>query len=141
VRILFAKTVALVTTVAFWGITAVSPVGAQEPERSPEEAESTPLQFGLGTVSVIMTFPYGIGKLVFATVGGIIGGFTYLFSAGNEKAAQAVWDTTMRGTYVITPRHLTGEEPVRFFGLPPVRDAAPAEAETAPAGSASQPTP
>jgi len=38
----------------------------------------------------------------------------------------------MRGTYVITPRHLKGEEQVRFFGVPPIRDEAPSAPAPAP---------
>ncbi|HYM37584.1 MAG TPA: hypothetical protein VES96_04210 [Nitrospiraceae bacterium] len=123
-RHVFTKTVAVVLVVAFCGLTVVPPALAQE--RSNEETEGTPLQYGLGVASVFTSLPYSIGKFVFATMGGIFGGFTYLFSAGNEKAAKAVWDTSMRGTYVISPRHLKGEEPVRFFGVPPIRDEAPA---------------
>jgi hypothetical protein len=141
VRDLFTKTVAVLATAAFLTLTVGSLGVAQEQERSNEETESTPLQYGLGVASVFTSLPYSIGKLVFATLGGITGGLAYLFSAGNEKAAQAVWDTSMRGTYVITPRHLKGEEPVRFFGLPPLRDQVPAMPEPAPTTPAPSPTP
>jgi hypothetical protein len=136
----FTKTVAVVLVVAFCSLTVVPPAPAQE--RSNEDTEGTPLQYGLGVASVFTSLPYSIGKFVFATMGGIFGGFTYLFSAGNEKAAKAVWDTSMRGTYVISPRHLKGEEPVRFFGVPPIRDEAPATPsmpEPAPAAPAPAP--
>jgi hypothetical protein len=124
VRNMFTKTVAIVMIVAFSGLTVV-PMGLAQ-EKSNEDMENTGTQYGLGVASVFTSLPYSIGKFAFATMGGIFGGFTYLFSAGNEKAANSVWDTSMRGTYVITPRHLKGEEPVRFFGIPPVRDEAPA---------------
>ncbi len=122
-RNLFGKTVAVLMIVAFCGLTVVQPGLAQM--QSSEETESTPTQYGLGVASVFTSLPYSIGKFVFATMGGIFGGFTWVFSGGNERAANAVWDTAMRGTYVISPRHLKGEEPVRFLGIPPVRDAAP----------------
>lgn len=125
-RNLFTKTVAVVAIVAFCSLTIV-PAGLAQ-DKSNEETEGTPTQYGLGVASVFTSLPYSIGKFVFATMGGIFGGFTYLFSAGNLKAAQSVWDTSMRGTYVISPRHLKGEEPVRFFGVPPIRDEAPASA-------------
>lgn len=137
---LFTKTVAVLVIVAFCTLTVV-PAGLAE-EKSNEETESTAMQYGLGVASVFTSLPYSIGKFLFATLGGIFGGFTYLFSAGNEKAAQAVWDTSMRGTYVISPRHLKGEEPVRFFGVPPLRDEAPAPSsmpEAAPPSAAPAP--
>jgi hypothetical protein len=138
VRNMFTKTVAVMVIVAFSSLTVV-PMGLAQ-EKSNEEAESTPLQYGLGVASVFTSLPYSIGKFVFATMGGIFGGFTYLFSAGNEKAAKAVWDTSMRGTYVISPRHLKGEESVRFFGVPPIQnEAAPSMPEPAPAAPAPAP--
>lgn len=124
----FTKIVAIVVMAAFCNLSVV-PLGLAQ-EKSSEETESTAMQYGLGVASVLTSLPYSIGKLLFATLGGIFGGFTYVFSAGNEKAATAVWDTSMRGTYVITPRHLKGEEPVRFFGVPPIRDEAPAAPST-----------
>lgn len=136
-RNLFTKTVAMVLVMAFCSLTVVPPGLAGE--QTSEDTENTGTQYGLGVASVFTSIPYSIGKFAFATVGGIIGGFTYLFSAGNEKAAKAVWDTSMRGTYVITPRHLKGEEPVRFFGMPPVRDDASSLQE--PAAPAPPPAP
>ncbi len=132
---LFTKTVAVLVIAAFCSL-AVVPAGLAQ-ERSNEETENTPTQYGLGVASVFTSLPYSIGKFAFATMGGIFGGFTYLFSAGNMKAANAVWDTSMRGTYVITPRHLKGEESVRFFCVPPIRD----EATAAPAAPAPPPAP
>lgn len=111
---------AVVLALAFFHL-AVIPLGwAQEMGGgSDERRQSTGTQYGLGAASVFLSIPYGIGKFVFATLGGIFGGFTYAFSAGNDKAARAVWDTSMRGTYLITPEHLKGEKAVRFLGVPP----------------------
>ncbi len=139
-RNMFTKTVAVVVMVAFCSLTII-PAGLAQ-DRSNEETESTPTQYGLGVASVFTSLVYSIGKFAFATMGGIFGGFTYVFSAGNQKAANAVWDTSMRGTYVISPRHLKGEEPIRFFGIPPIRDEVPAATsmpEPAPAAPAPAP--
>jgi hypothetical protein len=130
---MFVKTVAVVLVMALCSLMALPSGWAQE--RSDEDRENTGTQYGLGVAAVFTSLPYSISKFAFATMGAIFGGFTYVFSAGNEKAAQAVWDTSMRGTYVISPRHLKGEEPIRFFGVPPVRD------EAAPAPSAPEPAP
>jgi len=141
VRNLFTKTVAVLVVAVFCGLTMVPPGLAQQAQ-SDEETESTATQYGLGVASVFTSLPYSIGKFVFATMGGIFGGFTWVFSGGNDRAANAVWDTSMRGTYVISPRHLKGEEPVRFLGVPPVRDEAPASTSMPePAPVAPAPTP
>ncbi len=137
-RTMFTKTVAVVLVMALCSLMALPSGWAQE--RSNEDQENTGTQYGLGVASVFTSLPYSIGKFAFATMGAIFGGFTYVFSAGNEKAAQAVWDTSMRGTYVISPRHLKGEEPIRFFGVPPIRDEA-ASAPSAPEPAPAAPTP
>jgi hypothetical protein len=92
---------------------------AAEESAGKKEPSGAAAEFGLGTASVFATIPYGLLKVVFGLLGGISGGLTYAFSAGNEKAARSVWDTSLRGTYVITPEHLTGDKAVRFFGVPP----------------------
>lgn len=99
---------------------AVTPAGWSQDtvSVSNERTEGNGTQFGLGAASFFLTIPYGLAKVVYATFGGIIGGFTYALTAGNEKAANSVWSTSLRGTYVITPEHLRGEKAVRFFGVP-----------------------
>ena len=141
-RNLLTKTVAIMVIVALCSLAIVPMSWAQE--KSNEDTENTGTQYGLGVASFFVSIPYGAVKFVYATFGGIIGGFTYALTAGNEKAAKSVWDTSMRGTYVISPRHLKGEEPVRFFGIPPIRDEAPASTsmpEPAPAAPAPAPAP
>lgn len=109
----------VVIIAAFMHVAVISPAWAQSAGGGAnEQTESTGTQYGLGAASVFLSIPYGLGKFLFATLGGIFGGFTYAFSGANEKAAKSVWDTSMRGTYVITPEHLKGEKTVRFLGSP-----------------------
>ncbi len=76
-----------------------------------------PSNAGLQVAAGISNFVYFPAKLVFAITGGIVGGFTYLFSGGNEHAAKSVWDTSLYGTYILTPDHFQGNRPVRFLGV------------------------
>ena len=71
-------------------------------------------------VSTILYFPF---KAAFAIGGGIVGGLAYAFSGGNEQAAKSIWDTSLRGTYIITPEHLQGDRPIRFLGVADSNDA------------------
>ena len=80
------------------------------------EEENPAEGMGIGVASFVATIPYGCIKLAYASLGAIIGGFTYLLTGANEEAASKVWDQTMKGTYVLTPAHLAGEEPIRFMG-------------------------
>lgn len=120
--------------VAFVHVAVISTAWAEQMGGgSNEQTESSGAQYGLGTASVFLSIPYGMAKFLFATLGGIFGSFTYAFSGANEKAAKSVWDTSMRGTYVITPEHLKGEKSVRFFGVP--------AAESGSEGASSEPAP
>jgi hypothetical protein len=83
------------------------------------EEKNAASELGMGAVSFVATIPYGCIKLAYAGMGAIVGGFTYLLTGANTEAASRIWDQTMRGTYVITPSHLAGDEPVRFFGHDP----------------------
>lgn len=110
----------------------IAPAGWAKEDRNQDTASEA----GLGVASVILSIPYGAVKVAYAILGGITGGFTYALTGGNLKAAEAVWDTSLRGTYIITPEHLRGEKPIRFFGVPPESGGARARQEIPPADSA-----
>ena len=82
---------------------------------------------GLGAASVLLTIPYGTAKILYAGLGGIVGGATWVLTGGNSETAQTVWDPSFYGDYVITPDHLTGKKPLRFYGVSPYEEDAYAE--------------
>ena len=82
-------------------------------------ASSAGMQAAAG-VSTLLYLPL---KLAFAIGGGIVGGLAYAFSGGNEQAAKSIWDTSLYGTYIITPDHLQGNRPIRFLGVSDSADA------------------
>ena len=125
------KAVAVGLTLTILELAVIQPGWAQQMDE--DATQSTASQFGLGVSSFFLTIPYGLIKVVYATMGGIIGGFTYALTAGNERAAKAVWDTSLRGTYVITPDHLKGDKAVRFLGVPGESDGSALPEETVPA--------
>jgi hypothetical protein len=84
-----------------------------------ESSGSTAGDLGLGVASFLISIPYGAAKVVTALLGGIVGGFTYVLSGFNKKAADQVWYTTIPGDYIITPDHLRGKRDIRFTGVPP----------------------
>ena len=129
------KAVAVGLTLTILQLAVIPPGWAQQQDE--DATQSTASQFGLGISSFFLTIPYGLAKVVYATLGGIMGGFTYALTGGNEGAAKAVWDSSLRGTYVITPDHLKGDKAVRFLGVPGESDgAAPAEPVPAMSGPA-----
>jgi hypothetical protein len=82
---------------------------------------------GLGVASALLTLPYGPTKIIYAGLGGIVRGFTWVLTGGNIETAQAVWEPSFYGDYVITPEHLKGTTPLRFFGVSPYEEDAYAE--------------
>lgn len=78
--------------------------------------EFTVSDTGMEAAAGLATLVYFPAKAVFALGGGIVGGLTYAFTAGNEEATNKVWDASMKGDYMVTPQNLTGEEPIRFIG-------------------------
>ena len=114
------RTVAVALVLTVLQLAVIPPGWALQQDE--EANQSTASQFGLGVSSVFLTIPYGLGKVVYALLGGIRGGFTYALTGGNENAAKAVWDSSLRGTYVITPEHLQGDRAIRFLGVPAESD-------------------
>jgi hypothetical protein len=88
-----------------------------------EENSSPSNEAALGLGSGLLTMVYLPAKIVYAALGGIVGAFTYGLTGGNLETAQSVWEPSFYGTYVITPDHLKGNEPVRFYGPSPYEEA------------------
>lgn len=78
---------------------------------------------GMQAAAGLSTLVYLPLKLAFAIGGGVVGGLTYAFSGFDESAAKKVWNTTLYGTYLITPDHLQGNRPIRFLGVADSNDA------------------
>ena len=59
---------------------------------------------------------YVPGKIVFAGLGAVTSGLAYIVTLGDSATSTSIWKSTVEGTYVLTPRHIEGKEPVRFVG-------------------------
>jgi hypothetical protein len=104
------------------------PAGAATPMQVPQpEANSVNWPgAGYGVGALFCNVLYIPAKLVYALLGGIVGGGTYLVTGGNSQAANTVWRSALGGDYVVTPQMLAGQQPVNFSG----------PTETPPAGHA-----
>ena len=110
------KLAVLLILLTFCTVTFV-PVGMTEAAEQESSSESS--EAGLAVAGGFLTLVYFPLKFVYASLGGIIGGFTYVLTGFDLETAQHVWKPSIYGTYVITPSNLKGEEPVRFFGISP----------------------
>jgi hypothetical protein len=71
---------------------------------------------GYGAGALLCNVLYIPAKLVYAILGGFVGGGTYLITAGNQQAANTVWRSALGGDYVVTPQMLAGQQPINFSG-------------------------
>ena len=71
---------------------------------------------GYGAGALLCNVLYIPAKLTYALLGGIVGGGTYLITAGNQQAANTVWRSSLGGDYVVTPQMLAGQQPINFSG-------------------------
>lgn len=100
------------------------------------KAADTSRESGLGAAAAISSLVYGPVKLVYAIGGLVVGGCAWAFTAGDTEVATTVFTRSLRGTYVITPEILLGEERLEFIGRDlddePVRTETVAAATPAP---------
>jgi|SRR5208282_9329 len=71
---------------------------------------------GYGAAALVGNAVYIPAKLVYAVVGGLVGGGTWLVTAGNTQAANTVWRSSLGGDYVLTPQMVAGQQPINFSG-------------------------
>jgi hypothetical protein len=71
---------------------------------------------GYGAAALFGNVLYIPAKLVYALLGGFIGGGTWLLTGGNTQAADTVWRSSLGGDYVLTPQMVAGEQPINFSG-------------------------
>lgn len=71
---------------------------------------------GMGIASVCVNLLYMPAKVVYATLGGITGGFAYLLTGLNYDVAEKIWTPSLGGNYVVTPSHLRNEQVLYFSG-------------------------
>ncbi|HEV2169304.1 MAG TPA: hypothetical protein VGR40_00075, partial [Candidatus Binatus sp.] len=94
------------------------PAGAATQTQVPQPADNSVNWpgAGYGAGALFCNLLYIPAKLVYALLGGIVGGGTYLITAGNMQAANTVWRSSLGGDYVVTPQMLAGQQPINFSG-------------------------
>jgi len=95
----------------------VTALGAPASARA--ETRSLGENYGLGLIAGLGTIVYFPLKMVYSTIGGLVGGLTFLVTLGDESTANAVWQPTLGGSYVLTPDMIAGQDSVEFVGGPP----------------------
>lgn len=86
------------------------------PAAATDTSGSTPEGAALQATSWLLTVPYGAVKVAYSLGGGILGGLAWVATGGHTETAQAIWNPSMKGDYIVQPQHLTGEKPLHFMG-------------------------
>ena len=110
------------------GVLAVTLIVAPSVGFAGEKAAETSKESGLGAAAAVSSLIYGPVKLLYAVGGLVVGSFAWVFTAGDSQVAETVFTRSLRGTYVITPQILLGEESLEFIGRD-VHEAQPARTE------------
>ena len=90
-----------------------------------QEHPSAFKEFVLGTTSALSTLLWGTGKVIYAVGGSVTAGLAWCVTGGRSDIASQIIQPALRGDYVVTPKNLTGEEPISFVGRDPERDPYP----------------
>ena len=87
---------------------------------SPAAASDTDMnELGVNAASVGLTLLYAPVKLVYSTLGLVIGGMAYGLSGGDSDVIDSVVTPAVRGDYVVMPDHVRQERSIEFFGRDP----------------------
>ncbi len=92
---------------------------------------------GYGVAALFGNVLYIPAKLVYAILGSIVGGGTWLVTAGNSQAANTVFRSALGGDYVLTPQMVAGQQPINFSGPTSTPPPSPAVSNNSTAGNAS----
>jgi hypothetical protein len=94
-----------------------SPAVAQDTYAgSGQRQESTWGQAGLGLLAIGTNILYAPAKMIYGGLGLGTGSAGWILTGGDREVASRVFTPSLRGTYVLTPRHLTGDDPIHFVG-------------------------
>lgn len=93
------------------------PASAADPIVS-EETRETASQGGMGAAAGLTSVVYAPVKVAYAAGGSIVAGLAYVLSGGDKDVAKPIFDASVRGDYVVTPEHMSGERELEFVGRP-----------------------
>lgn len=97
-------------------VLAATLAASARPVVAAEDENRFATDFGFGVAAFFTNLVYMPTKFVYATLGGITGGFAYVLTGFNYELARGIWVPSTGGDYVVTPAMLKGEDPIYFSG-------------------------
>ncbi len=86
-----------------------------------QEERHSPVTYG---ATVLLDVLYVPAKVLVAGAGVLTSSLAYVVTAGDSDAFSAVWDSAVKGDYVLTPRMVEGKDSVHFAGMQPEEERA-----------------
>ena len=66
--------------------------------------------------TVLANVVYFPAKVVFAGLGAATSGVAYVVTTGSSNTSRSIWNASVNGDYVLTPRMIEGRQPIHFSG-------------------------
>jgi hypothetical protein len=66
--------------------------------------------------TVLANVVYVPTKVLFAGLGAAASGASYLVTFGRSQPTKSIWNASVKGNYVLTPRMIEGRQAVHFVG-------------------------
>lgn len=95
------------------GAAAGAAGGGVAAARDSEAQGHAPMTYVASVLASTVYFP---AKVVFASGGAVTSGVAYLVTAGNTQSADAIWNASVEGDYVVAPAVIEGTRPLHFVG-------------------------
>jgi hypothetical protein len=67
--------------------------------------------------TVLANVVYFPAKVLFAGGGSVVSGVSYIATLGRPQPTEKIWDASVKGNYVVTPKMIEGKAPVHFVGV------------------------
>lgn len=99
--------------------TALLGPGAALAQDSASQAGPRENDTGMDVAAGLASVVYAPAKVAYAIGGSVVAGLAYAASAGDRDVAEPILDASLRGDYLVTPSHLTGERKLEFVGRRP----------------------
>ena len=113
---MYLKTVAAFGLMLALVFAPAVPVAASGGGTGTTNNESTWAQAGLGLLSIASNVLYAPAKIIYGGLGLVTGGAGWILTGGDSEVAGRIFTPSLRGTYILTPRHLMGDDAIHFVG-------------------------
>jgi hypothetical protein len=97
-------------------VAALAVVLVMAPAAARAESEGAAYTGVVGIGAALCTLVYSPLKIAYAAGGSVVSGLAWLWTLGDTSVAGPIFRASVKGDYVVTPRHLDGRSSLHFVG-------------------------